>query len=182
MNIHHKKMLKFFLWFFIILIFIFHQWIIAVVTTPIRCAILGEKSLTIYVSLDEWKTLRSITESKTLTAKEDWDNWKTYNDLEESNKEYRKFIYFDRVEYEVILINEKSKLVLYRKYDINNIIKNTVYTIYYDTEVEKVLARSIDVYGSYPNYIPFTDSNLKVTCKDESFYSTLADEMLKYNL
>ncbi|MFU2137229.1 hypothetical protein [Gallibacterium anatis] len=140
--------------FFIILILfiiVFHQWIIAEVTTPIRCKMLGDEGVKIYITLEEWQKLRGIKHLKPSESVEEYNKAVedniivSYSDLDESVKSrYIEKIEFYNKEYLISTVNTKTKLVSYRLYeDFYDLY--TEYYIVYDSVLEQVIGRSIDV-------------------------------------
>ncbi|MFU2137233.1 hypothetical protein [Gallibacterium anatis] len=143
--------------FFIILILfiiVFHQWIIAEITTPIRCKILGDKAVQFYLTPEEWKKLRGIETLYPLLSVEEYNKSyremvKYYSELDkEGQNKYPLKMNFDGYNYTLQWVNIKTDIIRYKaETEFYNLVSS--YTIYYDIVLNRVIGKSIDLSAYY---------------------------------
>ncbi|MFQ1050330.1 hypothetical protein ACIRXL_09745 [Avibacterium paragallinarum] len=142
--------------FVIYLIYLpFQPWIIAEITTPIRKKMIEEDAIQIYVQPDEWRRLRGIT--SVATASTPPLEWELLSNAEQSDVQFPKTINFEGQIYNASLIDEKTRIISYRYYNImksfGGCVFDSTYYLYYDPVIHRIIASVQDVYGLYPAYL-----------------------------
>ncbi|MDP8162001.1 hypothetical protein QJU89_04025 [Pasteurella skyensis] len=146
------------------------EWIVAEITTPIRCAMLGDKGIEIYLSKEQWRSSRPDLDFSKITLKEINDSWyspteEDFNSSGNQIKGYLKYIMFRGSKYRLLRFNPKISLAKYVNTDNANNLFNESYWLYYDTKTDIVILHSTYITGRYKTYtgLGFDD----VECKND---------------
>lgn len=120
---------------------------LAYTATPIRCAILGDDRMQVFVTKEEWQRLYP----NPINIPEGEHGWIPANDLDEEIKaKYPQEMGYKENIYIIDFVSKKyPNLVMYRyfNWDSRYLIKNS--TLHYDLKKNIIVAVSYDIIGRY---------------------------------
>ncbi|ERF78984.1 hypothetical protein [Gallibacterium anatis] len=137
---------------FLLILFLLatYDWILAEVTTPIRCAIAGDTTK-VLMSVEEWQKQRGIEQLKLIKDEEEYSSlFKSGYQLTDLEKQtIPQVIKFNNRTYEFSRINLTSSVAFYTSEEnyLNTWI--TYYWLIYDTKLQKAILSAKDIRGSY---------------------------------
>ncbi|MBR0573434.1 MULTISPECIES: hypothetical protein [Pasteurellaceae] len=145
------------------------EWIIAEITTPIRCAMLGDKGVEIYLSKEQWRASRSDLDFSKISSSDFENNWigsSEYHDLKMKN--YKKNFKFKGQNYELWGIYPKFSITVYVNKTEAYDVFSKIYWLYYDNKLNSVVANSKDVRGYYRNYANMGLDHSSIKCNRDN--------------
>ncbi|OBX08677.1 hypothetical protein QV08_03680 [Gallibacterium salpingitidis] len=137
---------------FLLILFLLatYDWILAEVTTPIRCAIAGDTTK-VLMSVEEWQKQRGIEQLKPIKDEKEYSSlFKSGYQLTDLEKQtIPQVIKFNNRTYEFRRINLTSSIAFYTSEENYLDTWITYYWLIYDTKLQRALLSAKDVIGSY---------------------------------
>ena len=133
---------------------------LAYTATPIRCAILGDDRIQVFVTKEEWQRLYP----NPINIPEGEDTWLSYKELDKESKvKYAEKIEYKGYTYELDYISRKyPHLVKYSYYDERSEYFKTYSILYYDYAQNELVGVTYIVMGWYK--IPLYDGYHSIGC------------------
>ena len=146
---------------------------LAYTATPIRCAILGDDRMQVFVTKEEWQRLYP----NPINIPEGEDTWLSYKELDKESKvKYAEKIEYKGYTYELDYISRKyPNLVKYEYYDWGSKYIRNYSTLYYDYAKNKLVGVTYVIRGRYK--IPIYDGYSSIGC---GFNKYLDNELTNY--
>ena len=150
---------------------------LAYTATPIRCAILGDDRMQVFVTKEEWQRLYP----NPINIPEGEDTWLSYKELDdETKKQYIKEKEYRGYTYPLEYISKKyPNLVFYAHYDWDEKYFINHRMLFYDNVKDKLIAVSYIIEGKYK--IPIYDGYSIIGCDlTEDWKNELRDYINTY--
>ena len=146
---------------------------LAYTATPIRCAMMGDDRMQVFVTREEWQKLYP----NPVSIPEGEESWLSYKKLDKESKvKYAEKIEYKGYTYELDYISRKyPNLVRYNYYGWNRKYFRNYSTLYYDYAKNKLVAVTYVIRGRYKR--PIYDGYSSIGC---GFNKYLDNELTSY--